>query len=189
MSLWCEPEIQRERHTQCPTYLLQQVISNKVQRVPFPHLLSKSSRDLANTGLPETTRKGSFLLLKGETCFSCTIAMGACVHTKQNRNGIEKVGLFEESTVMGVTVKGQEDSDLAFLGWHVALAWQAATIVPLSQRRRQRSDLVPEKQRDHHCTGLSWDTGSSQQQTELALPSLAGRVGLRRSVWVRGRSD
>lgn len=55
--------------------------------------------------------KGSSLLLKGETCFSCTIVMGANVRTKQNRNSTENIALFGAFTVMGDTVKGQEDSD------------------------------------------------------------------------------
>lgn len=132
---------QIQRETKCSAPLLQQVISNKVQWVPFPDLLSKSRRDFTKTGLPETYKKGSSLLLKGETCFSLTIAMGANVRTKQNRNRTENIALFEAFTVTGDTVKSQEDSDFAFLGWNVAFVWQAATIVPLSQRRRQRADL------------------------------------------------
>lgn len=54
---------------------------------------------------------------------------------------LKNIALFEASIVMGDTVKGQEDSDFVFLGWYFALWWQAATIVPLSQRRRQSADL------------------------------------------------
>lgn len=63
------------------------------------------------------------------------------------------------------TVRGQEDSDFAVLDRTSALLWQAAIVIPLSQRTRAEDwpleelhSLVPEKQGNHRFPAVSGET-------------------------------
>lgn len=79
---------------------------------------------------------------------------------------LKNIILVEAAITMEDTVRGQEDSDFAVLDRTSALLWQAAIVIPLSQRTRAEDwplvelrSLVPEKQGNHRFPAVSGETG------------------------------
>ena len=79
---------------------------------------------------------------------------------------LKNIILFEAAITMEDTVRWQEDSDFAVLDRTYALLWQAAIVIPLSQRTtaedwplEELRSLVPEKQGNHRFPAVSGETG------------------------------
>lgn len=139
--------------------------------------LGKSPRgQLYPTGLAETKMRGSPLLLNFSPLHHHH--WGRCWTSSRAETMLKNIILFEADIV--IEARRQGDRDFAVLDRTFALLWQAATVIPLSQRTRAEGlllqelcSLVPEKQGSHRFAAVSGDEGR-QPAVDLTLYSTSG---------------